>query len=319
MPLIHSSSYRPPFPFQLGHLSTIYPALFRKVVLAYSRERIATPDQDFLDLDWSRVGSERLVLVLHGLEASSETPYVKGMIRQFNRQGWDGLALNFRSCSGEMNLRPRVYHSGETSDLQWVIRHIEAQKQYRELALVGFSLGGNVLLKYLGEGHDYPDLLKKAVAISAPVDLVGSALQIDKQLFNRLYRKRFMGYLNAKLQTKLKQYPGLIQLPKGRLPRNFIEFDDWFTGPIHGFEGAMDYWTRASSKPFLHQIQHPTLLINAQDDSFLSDTCYPLEIARDHPCFYLETPAHGGHVGFVPVGKKEVYWSEARAWEFVGG
>ncbi len=318
MPIISISDYKPPLYLRNGHANTIYSALVRKVELSYDRERIDTPDGDFLDLDWSCVGSNRLVLVLHGLEGKADRPYVKGMIRQFNREGWDGLALNFRSCSGEMNRKLQAYHSGETGDIQTVIDHVQNLDKYQKIALVGFSLGGNVVLKYLGEkGTNTPKIICNGIAISVPVDLATSSRQLDQYWVNRGYQRRFMRYLNEKIRQKMEQFPDKIQLPNGRFPRNFKEFDDHITAPIFGYKDAKDYYANANSKQHLPDISVPTLLINAKDDSFLTDPCYPYEIAENHKYFHLQVPEYGGHVGFATHSGEERYWSEKRAWEFV--
>jgi predicted alpha/beta-fold hydrolase len=315
MPVL-PASYRPAWPLRVGHLNTVYTAKGRKVAgPVYRRERLDTPDGDFLDLDWANEGSDRLVVVLHGLEGSADRPYVRGMLNQFGRQGWTGLGLNFRSCSGEMNRSLRVYHSGETSDLRWLMGELQTRKQWRQIAVVGFSLGGNVLLKYLGEqGPGLPPELVAAVAISVPCDLVGSSRELTGRWSNSAYRIRFLRSLNAKLQVKMEQYPGQIQLPEGRMPRSLTAFDDCFTAPVHGYRDAMDYYTRASSLPTLDQVSIPTLLLNAKDDSFLSESCYPVELARKHPLFHLEMPDYGGHCGFWDG---ETTYAEQRAGEFV--
>jgi hypothetical protein len=318
MPIL-PSSYQPTRLFRQVHLNTIYASKLRKVPGPdYRRERMELPDGDFLDLDWAGEKQERVVLVLHGLEGSTDRPYMRGMLRRFVQGGWQGVGMNFRSCSGEMNRLLRVYHSGETKDLTAVLAHIKGKGGYREIALVGFSLGGNVVLKYLGEqGDQLPPELKRAVAISVPCDLVDSSRELNDRWDNGLYLKRFMRYLNEKLTHKLQQFPGQIQLPEGRMPRNFTEFDDCFTAPVHGYRDATDYWTQASSKPGLANIQIPTLLLSARDDSFLSESCYPFEIAKNHAHLHLEVPAHGGHVGFVSTSADGSYYSEGRAYEFV--
>ncbi len=316
MPLIEPSSYQVSGLLRNGHFHTIYTALLRKVrAVSYQRQRLETPDGDFLDLDWSRTGSNKLLIVLHGLEASAEIHYVRGMIHYFNKQGWDGAGMNFRGCSGEVNRKLRAYHSGETGDLKFVIDHVLKNYPYNKLAIVGFSLGGNVLLKFLGEGNLIPDKIKSAVAISVPCDLAGVSERLN-HWENRIYLRRFMYFLNQKLRDKTELFPGEITLPQGRMPRTFFEYDHHFTGPVHGFEGAEDYWQQSNSLQFLHGIHLPTLLITAKDDPFLTSACFPKEIAQDHPHFYLDAPDHGGHVGFLLKGKPHC-WTEQRAFEFI--
>ncbi|MEM9887446.1 MAG: alpha/beta fold hydrolase [Bacteroidota bacterium] len=316
--MIVKSSYKAPFPFTYGHINTVFPALFRRIkTFSYVRKRMELEDGDFMDLDWSKVGSDRLVLLLHGLEGSSDSNYIKGMIKAFNRHAWDGVALNFRGCSGEPNRLHTGYHMGASADLKAVVNYIHSFNQYKELVLVGFSLGGNVLLKYLGEEQEHlPAFLKKAVAFSVPCDIPSANVEIDKW-HNRLYLARFLRSLNEKLKIKSRLFPDRVQLPKGRLPRNFQEFDDYYTGPVHGFKDAQDYWMSCSSKRFVSGIKIPSLLVNAKDDSFLSEACYPYEIAQNHPFFHLETPQNGGHVGFVDFEDYRQYWSELRALDFV--
>ena len=247
-----------------------------------------------------------------------ERPYVKGMVKAFNRRGWDGLGLNFRSCSGEMNRKLQAYHSGETNDIQTVLNHVFEKDKYKEIVLVGFSLGGNVVLKYVGEnGTHVSPIIKKAVAISVPCDLAPSSKNLDQNWANWMYQRRFMRYLNEKLRHKLEQFPSELSLPNGRYPRNFKEFDDQVTAPIFGFKNGADYYAQANCKQYLPTIAIPTLLINAADDSFLTETCYPYEIAENHKAFHLDVPTYGGHVGFAQKDKEGMFWSEQRTWAFV--
>jgi uncharacterized protein len=317
MPYIAHSTYRARGIFRNAHINTIYPALFRQVEgVHYERERVETPDGDFLDLDWSARGAERLLLLLHGLEGNAQRHYVRGMARYFNQQGWDALALNFRGCSGEPNHQLRSYHIGETSDLGLVIRHVLSLGRYRTLVLVGFSLGGNVALKYLGEQPAaVPPEVKAAVVFSVPCEVVSANVEIDKWQ-NWPYRQRFMKSLNAKIAQKACLFPGQLSLP-AEPPRDFKGFDGMFTAPIHGFHSAEDYWRRNSSLQFLPAIERPALLVNARDDTFLSPACYPVALAEKQRHFYLESPRWGGHVGFVSQAGAPVYWPEKRAYEFV--
>ncbi len=317
MPLIEPASYRAPLGFRNPWTQTLYPALFRKVSgVCYRRERLDLPDGDFLDLDWSETGSNRLVIVLHGLEGNARRPYVKGMVRAFNRAGWDALGFNFRNCSGTPNRLLQSYHIGATGDLAWLVERLAASARYACIALVGFSLGGNVVLKYLGEqGSRLPSVVQAAVAFSVPVDVVDANREIRKPR-NRLYVWRFMQSMNAKIEQKRRRFGDQLFQP-GRPARNFDEFDEWYTAPIHGFSSAHDYWTRNSSIRFLPDIRVPALLINAEDDTFLGPACYPTALARRHRYLHLEIPRHGGHVGFVRFGHRGLYGSEQRALTFV--
>jgi len=318
MPVIHHSSYRPPLLLSNGHLQTIYPNFFRRVEgVAYRRERVETPDGDFLDLDRSAVGAKRAAILAHGLEGSSTRTYMLGMVRALNRHGWDAVAWNFRGCSGEPNRHLRFYHSGDTPDLQTVITHVVEKGGYEQLALIGFSLGGNVVLKYLGEaGTKANPRIVAAVAFSVPCDLAGSARQMAR-LENIVYMKRFMKFLHEKIRAKMAAFPGAIDDHGYQRMRTFQECDDRYTAPLHGFRSARDYWRQASSKPMLPQITVPTLLVNALDDPFLSPSCYPHAEAEHNPHFFLEPPQTGGHVGFVAHNRDGEYWSERRAVEFL--
>jgi uncharacterized protein len=318
MPVIHPSSYHPPFFLRSGHLQTVYPNLVRRVDgVAYRRQRLETPDGDFLDLDRSSVGASRVAVLAHGLEGNSTRPYILGMVRTLNRHGWDAVAWNFRGCSGEPNRRLRFYHSGDTPDLHTVLTHVLQNGGYEQLALIGFSLGGNVILKYLGEqGRDASSKITAAVTFSVPCDLAGSAHRMAR-LDNTVYLKRFMKLLHAKIRAKMEAFPGAINDHGYERMRTFEEFDDRYTASLHGFRSAHDYWTRASSKQFLAHIAVPTLLVNALDDPFLSPSCYPHEEAENNPSLFLETPATGGHVGFAALNRDGEYWSETRALGFL--
>lgn len=318
MPLISQTTYRPPGFLQNGHALTVFPVLFRRVnTVSYTRERISTPDGDFLDLDWSVVGAPRLAVIAHGLEGHSRRGYVMGMARALNKRGWDAVAWNFRGCSGEPNWKLRFYHSGDTQDLDTVLQHVLHKARYDGLALVGFSMGGNIVLKYLGErGAHVPDGLQGGVAFSVPCDLSSGASKMARPA-NSLYMRRFLSTLHAKVRGKMERFPGMIHDEAFHHIKTFEQFDGTYTAPLHGFESAQDYWRKASSKPLLPRVAVPTLLINALDDPFLDTPCFPYEEAQSNPCFYLETPKRGGHVGFVSFGPDGEYWSEVRAGEFL--
>lgn len=317
MPLINHSDYKAPFLLKNRHLLTIYPTLFRKVKRAnYHRVRIPTADDDFLDLDFSHAGSDRIVIILHGLEGSADRKYVMGMVHTFNGGGYDTVSLNFRGCSGEPNKNLRFYHSGETGDLAQVVEYLAATGRYKAIHLVGFSLGGNVTLKYLGErGADIHPLIRSAVALSVPCDLKASSSELEKS-HNAVYMQRFIRHLGYKLELKARKFPDMIRLDNYRQIKTFRQFDDLYTAPIHGFPDALTYWAQCSSKPLLQNISVPALLINALDDPFLSKECFPYEEAAQSRYFYLETPRYGGHVGFVTFGE-QCYWSEKRAFAFI--
>lgn len=313
MPIL-SSTYKAPFYLFNGHLQTIIPGLFRQVEgITYTRERLSTPDMDFIDVDWSQVGSDGLVILSHGLEGDSSRPYILGMVRAFNERGLDALAWNYRSCSGEPNKLLRSYHLGASDDLQFVIEHALQTGNYNTVHLIGFSAGGNITLKYLGENPDVvPTEVKRAVVFSVPVDLKASALKISK-----VYTQRFLRTLGEKLEQKRQLYPDDVDLTDYSIFWSFPEFDDRYTAPLHGFKSADDYYARVSSRQFLTNIQRPTLLVNAKNDPFLGEECYPIAEAKANPHFYFEMPESGGHVGFAEDFMKDIYYSEARAVRFL--
>lgn len=277
-------------------------------------ERIETLDQDFLDLDWYKSGSSRLVIISHGLEGNSSRPYILGMVNSFYLKGFDALAWNYRGCSNELNQKPIFYHSGATYDLERVVRH--AEKDYEEIYLVGFSLGGNLTLKFLGEIKNKFPKIKKGVAISVPLDLGQSCEKISSGE-NLIYSKRFLKTLIEKVERKAAMFPEEFDLKKLKQVKTLREFDDVFTGPLHGFSGAEEYYEVNSSLQFLDKIETPSLVLNAQNDPFLSDTCFPENLAKKLDLVHFEFPKHGGHVGFTSSSKEKSYYSEARAVEFI--
>lgn len=307
-------NYKPPFFLFNAHLETIFPSQFRKVKLPpYQRERIDTPDRDFIDLDWLKRGSKKLVIISHGLEGDSTRPYVKGMAKALSENGYDVLAWNYRGCSGEMNKALRFYHSGATDDLATVADH--AAPHYTEINLVGFSLGGNLTLKYLGEERTKPERLKKAVVFSVPLDLHTSCIKISEPA-NWVYSRRFLRSLRKKVLEKSKIMHELDASGLKKV-RTLYAFDDLFTGPIHGFKSALDYYTQSSSIRVVNNIQTPTLIVNAKNDPFLSSECYPNNLLKNHPQVTFESPERGGHVGFAQFTKNGLYWSEERVLEFL--
>lgn len=317
MPLL-ASNYRPEVFFRNGHLATIYSALLRKVEAPeQARERIVLPDGDFLDLDWSHANAptDKVLILLHGLEGNAQRPYMVGSARLFSASGYDVCAVNLRGCSGEPNLLFRSYHSGATEDLEAVIQHIEKTRAYGRIYLKGFSLGGNLILKYLGERPQSPDRIAGAAAISVPCDLHDSLLQLNKPK-NWLYARRFLATLREKVREKQKRFPEQITMEEAGNIRSLKDFDDYYTSRAHGFVDAIDYYTRCSSLGFLEGIRVPTLLLNARNDSFLGPLCYPGEICRNHPDIYFESPDYGGHVGFVGEGR--YFYSEQRSLDFLG-
>ena len=317
MPLI-KSHYRPSYFFRNYHISTIYTSVFRKVNgIKQQRERLELEDGDFLDLDWSfsvKGKSDKVLIVLHGLEGNAQRPYITGLAKLFNKNGWDVAAVNFRGCSGEMNRLFRSYNAGASEDLKEVIKAILSKNKYTHLALNGFSLGGNVVLKYLGEGNEIPKEVVAAVAVSTPIDLAGSCEKLAESK-NSLYSKRFVKKLKEQLYLREGKFPNELERAKIDSCKTLVSIDDLYTSKAHGFEDASDYYAKSSALNFIENIKIPTLLINAKNDEFLSQSCYPVEIAKKMPNFYLELPDYGGHVGFLQ--KKEHTYSEERALEFI--
>lgn len=308
-------AYKRPFFLFNPHLETIFPSLFRKVKLRpYQRERITTPDEDFLDLDWLKQRYEKLVIISHGLEGDTSRPYIKGMVKAMIENGYDVLTWNYRGCSGEVNKALRFYHSGATDDLATVVEHA-ASRGYSEINLIGFSLGGNLTLKYLGEDRVRPPQVKKAVAFSVPLDLHTSCIKISEPS-NWVYSRRFLRSLRKKVLEKSRLMQDLDTSGLKKV-RTLHEFDDFFTGPIHGFKDALDYYTQSSSIKFIADITIPTLVVNAKNDPFLSSECYPVDLLKDHPFVTFENPDQGGHVGFSQFSKNGLYWSEERALRFL--
>jgi hypothetical protein len=324
MPILEHSTYQPPsWWVSSGHLQTIIPALFRKVVSSpYTRKRITTPDGDFLDCDWlyaaSSRPSQKLVIISHGLESNSHRPNVLGMARAVSLCGYDALAWNFRGCSGEPNRLPCAYHSGATEDLHTVLDHVAAK--YDEIYLIGFSLGGNLTLKYLGEQSEaLSPKVKKAVVFSVPCDLAASSKQLSR-VSNRLYERRFLNSLRQKIEQKATLFPNQISLAPylKKQIKTLRDFDNYYTAPLHGFQNAEDYYAKCSAKQFISRITIPTLMVNAKNDVFLAPSCYPFDEAKSSDVFFLETSESGGHLGFItkktPHG---LYWSEMRALGFI--
>ena len=312
MPVIHST-FAPPVLLRGAHVQTLLGAVLpRGKSVRYTRERLELADGDFVDLDWSRVGADRLVVISHGLESASSDSLTRGVIAAVNAAGWDALAWNFRGCSGEPNRLPRFYHSGETGDLAAVIAR--ATCDHSRVALVGFSLGGNMTLKYLGEAPPHPAVCA-GIAISAPIDLASSTRQLDAHSGNRFYLRRFLRKLAAKVEAKALHFPDAFDTHGLREIRSFAEFDDRFTARLHGFRDAADYWTQSSARPLLPRIGIPALLLNALDDPFLAPESFPEPEAQANAQFTLEMPRHGGHLGFIDASGS---WLERRIVQFLG-
>lgn len=296
----------------------MWAALVRRAPpIALRRERLALPDGDFLDLDWTRRAHGPLVLVLHGLEGSARSRYVRALLHALDARGVRGCAMHFRGCSGEPNRLARSYHSGETDDLDFVVRTLRARAPDAALGIAGYSLGGNVLLKWLGERGARAGVVA-AAAVSVPFVLSRSADRLDRG-FSKLYQWKLLRDLRASVRRKFRSLPAPIALDGLARLRSFWTFDEHVTAPLHGFGGADDYYARSSCKPYLRQIRVPTLIVHAKDDPFVPADSIPAhsELAE---CIELDLCEHGGHVGFVegPTPWQAHYWLETRLGEFFG-
>ena len=292
-----------------GNLQTIWPALYARragaPLPAYRRERWNTPDGDFVDVDFldaALPGPKPLLVLFHGLEGSSKSHYAEVFGAFAHARGWDYAVPHFRGCSGELNLAPRAYHSGDFEEIGWILARLRAQRDPAQpLLAAGVSLGGNALMRWAEEaGAEASKLASAAAAISAPLDLAAGGAAIGRG-FNRLvYTRMFLSTMKPKALAKLAQHPGLFDREKLLAARDLYAFDDVFTAPLHGFRGTDDYWSRGSAKPHLHRIRIPALVVNAVNDPFVPAASLPRqdEVGRH---VTLWQPAHGGHVGF-PLG-----------------
>ncbi len=291
-----------------GHAQTIVPSLWLpKAAVRYRRERWTTPDGDFIDLDWAEsppsAGDARdgrpLFVLFHGLEGSSDSHYARTLTAAALARGWHAVIPHFRSCSGEMNLAPRFYHSGDAAEIDWILGRLSASlPPGTPLYVAGVSLGGNALLRWLGEqGQSASRSVRAAASISAPLDLAAGGHSLARG-FNQIYTRHFLKTLKRKSEEKLRQFPALFERDAMRAAENLHAFDNVVTAPLHGFRDADDYWRRASSKPILPAIQVPTLVLNARNDPFLPHAALPSQAAVSRAVTLLQ-PAQGGHVGFT--------------------
>lgn len=294
--------YRAPSWLPGGHLQTIWAALFAPTPrVAYRRCRLILPDGDFLDLDYTAGNPEDtpLVVLFHGLEGSSQSHYALALMHAVRAHGWQGVVVHFRGCSGEPNRLPRAYHSGDSAEIASVVFRLRREHPGRKIFAVGVSLGGNALLKFLGEqGKEARALIGAAAAVSAPVDLAACGRHLDRGLNRLLYTRHFLASLKAKALAKADAHHLPLDVAAVRKARTLFRFDDLFTAPLHGFRDAQDYWTRAAARPWLNSIAVPTLLINAKNDPFLPARFLPRP-EEVSPWVRLDYPAQGGHVGFV--------------------
>lgn len=318
MPVLAGSSYRPPFGLGNGHAQTLLAHIIRRPpAVAYRRERIETPDGDFLDLDWASEGGDRLAVISYGMEGSSQGDYTRGMACALMEEGWSVLVWNFRGCSGEPNRKLHFYHGGLIEDLESVLAHARAARRPRALALVGFSLGGNLTLNYLGRrAGALPPELVGAVAISAPVEVQDCADQLRRRE-NRLYTQRFLRLFRNRARAKMRTQPGLISDAPFAHIRTLEDYDAAYTAPHFGFASVPDLYRFVSPRQHLPKIRVPTLLVSARNDPFLGGHSFPVEEARQNPALHLEMPGSGGHLGFITLPRSGRWWTEARTLEFL--
>ncbi len=278
-----------------GHLQTIWPVLFPPPRVRLERTRWDTPDGDFIDVDSAGpAGAERLLVLFHGLEGGSDSHYARGLAAAAVAAGWRIAIPHFRGCSGEPNRAKRAYHSGDSEEIDWVLRRFSG-----EICAAGISLGGNALLKWLGErGEDAAKIVRRAAAVSAPLDLAASGRALDRGLNRIIYTRHFLSTLKPKSIAKLEVFPGLYDGGAVLSARTFKQFDDTVTAPLHGFRDADDYWSASSSGPYLERIRVPTLVLNARNDPFLPEHDLLAAARKAAPQVLLEFPRQGGHAGF---------------------
>jgi uncharacterized protein len=318
-------SYLAPRWLPNGHLQTIYPALcLAPPKIRYRRERWNAPDGDFIDIDFvdGQPGKPLLVL-FHGLEGSSDSYYARMLMAEIAKRGWSGAVAHFRGCSGEINLAPRFYHSGDTQEVDWIVRRLHAgyraldrANQAGKMVAVGYSLGGNALLRWLGEAQHQAEIVTAACAISAPTDLVQGGIALGSGI-NLLYTRMFLQTMKPKCLQKLQQFPGLFERERMLRARNLYEFDNVVTAPLHGYRDTDDYWNRASAKHVLTDISVPTLVLNAQNDPFLPGRHLPRQASH---AVTLDYPLQGGHVSFVAGALPgHLNWLPQRVLNFLEG
>lgn len=324
MPYIENQDYRPSFLFRNTDINTIYTALYRTVDTDdFVRERWELPDTDFIDIDffnknrWENQAKQRLVILLHGLEGNARRPYMKGMMRAFDTEGWHCMGINHRSCSGEDNRLLQSYNSGWTKDLDFAVEKM--RQLFPTIIIVGFSAGGNIALRWTGDkGSRIAPEVKGVLAFSTPIDLEACSLAMQKQR-NALYMRDFLVTLKKKAVIKNEKFPNQFDLDAVLKSKSFIDFDNTFTAPVFGYRDGKDYWHSASSLGVLSDIKVSTLIVNAADDTFLGVSCYPIDLAKKHHYLHFEMTKYGGHLGFYTqkTADSSLFWTEKKALAFV--
>ena len=319
MPVLQDSSYVGPPKYMFnGDLETILPNYIRpNINVSYERERLILSDGDFVDLDWIRNDSKNLAILTHGIIGNSSRYYVVRGAHFFNQKKWDVLAWNCRSRGGEMNKKLRLYHHGEVEDITEVIAYADSLNKYDNIYLVGYSMGGSMIVKYLHVKKEIvPSSVKKVVSICAPFDLEMCCLNMERPR-NIVYQYYFLRELKEVFEAKAKQYPEIIDMSLWSKSKKWRHIDTHFSAPINGYSSADEFYYHASAKNFLTDIEVPSLIICAQNDPIIPFDCAPIGICRDHPYLFLEIPERGGHVGFTVPQRGDIYaWIDYRAWEF---
>lgn len=314
--MITQSAFKPAWWLRNRHAQTIWPSLFRRRPgIKLRRERLELPDGDFLDLDWSTENDGPLVVILHGLEGNEYSHYARSMLKHLSSNGFQAVMMYFRGCSGETNRLARAYHSGETSDISYVVSQLTQRYPSRTIHAVGISLGGNVLLKWLGETAG-TNPLGKAVAVSVPFDLSNAAHQLNRPE-SKIYQRHLVNKLQLSLRKRLNQMDLPIDKHAALNCKTIRDYDELVTAPLHGFRGAEDYYQKSSSRQYLSSIHTPTLIIHAKDDPFMTTDAIPAEQELAEQVT-LELSTHGGHVGFISgtIPFLPNYWLEKRITDF---
>ena len=309
--------FEPPWWLTNPHAQTLWPFLFQKpLALKLTRERLELPDGDFIDLCWTDRTSDVLIIIFHGLEGSVHSHYARGILPVIDNHGWQAVFMHFRGCSGEHNRLPRSYHSGDTGDIKFLVDILSRRHRDKRLFALGYSLGGNALLKFLGEAGDNAGI-SGAVAVSVPFDLANGAMRLEQGL-SRLYQRHLLNKLNTKLTSKFTHMESPVPMHGLAGLNTFRLFDDAITAPLHGFRDVDDYYTRSSSRRYLNHIRIPSLLIHAEDDPFMTPAAIPGK-SELSSTVTLELSRHGGHVGFISGTNPLIpeYWLQERIPEFI--
>ena len=320
MPLIEKSSYHAPFLLGNAHLQTIIPSYMRhESDVDYDREPFNTPDSDIIQLDWSKVGSDKLLIINHGLCGHTHRHYVLSLVKAFNAYGWDCMAWNYRG-TGASNIpykQLKFTTNNSTDELGWIVNHAIASGHYRKIALSGYSMGGNLAALYLSrEAENVPPEVIGAAVFCAAIDLTGCTFSLDDP-FNRIYTKHFLKKLINMVRAKHEQFPDKVDLSYIKGIKTFHDFDNFYTAPLVGFKDADDYYTTASASRYLEMLKLPLLMVNPKNDPFLAGDCYPVDFAKKSDKLFLEIPESGGHCGFITPGRNNLWWPARRALDFL--